>query len=415
MHKSALRNFDSAVRDCVEAFLCSSYTDSEWLLASLSTKMGGLGLRNTEVHSSAAFLASQMACHNFCVKLDPKYSWDPANVDSFYYDAMQEYNSIVETSNQLQLGTDSIIRQQVLSQSIDIRILNYLKEEKPNDINFQAHLNLTSASGAGSWLHALPSKALGTHIDPLFYKTMIQRWLRVSVFDAEFHCPYCDDVVDKHGDHCLTCSCGGDRTRRHNLLRNEVFYFCNGAGLNPELERQGLLQPSPISSATRENGPLADQAGNRRPADVFLPRWRRSLPAALDFAVTSGLKANIVAKSGENGSAANEEYERYKRTHLNTEQECKDEGITFIPMICEADGGGWGPTAHTVWNELAKNKSLLTGELSSIIVNRLLQSLGLILHRENARATLRRSPNNANRTCSELLAASAACDITEDT
>ena len=78
-------------------------------------------------------------------------------------------------------------------------------------------------------------------------------------------------------------------------------------------------------------------------------------------------------------------------------------------MICEADGGGWGPAAHKVWGELAKHKAIVSGEQTSIIVSRLLQSLGIILHRENARAILRRFQNNADRECSELLAAPAAC------
>ena len=89
---------------------------------------------------------------------------------------------------------------------------------------------------------------------------------------------------------------------------------------------------------------------------------------------------------------------------------CLEEGIKFIPIICEADGGGWGPAALKVWGELAKTKEIISGEQNSIIINRLLQSLGLILHRENARAILRRFPNNFDRDCSEMLAASADCD-----
>ena len=100
--------------------------------------------------------------------------------------------------------------------------------------------------------------------------------------------------------------------------------------------------------------------------------------------------------------------------HLDTKSLCEAEGISFLPIICEADGGGWGPTAHTVWAELAKLKSLCTGEQSSVIVNRFLQSLGLILHRENARAILRRTPTNFGRDCTELLAASAVCNFPEE-
>ena len=101
---------------------------------------------------------------------------------------------------------------------------------------------------------------------------MIQRWLRIKLFEEEYHCPLCDDVIDRHGDHCLTCSCGGDRTKRHNLLRNEVFHLCNSAGLNPELERQGLLQPRPLVGATQENGATRNSNNLRRPADIYLLR-----------------------------------------------------------------------------------------------------------------------------------------------
>ena len=76
-------------------------------------------------------------------------------------------------------------------------------------------------------------------------------------------------------------------------------------------------------------------------------------------------------------------------------------------MICEADGGGWGPAAHKVWSELAKHKALASGEQDSTIVSRLLQSLGLILHKENARSILRRTAIHKSLDCRELLAASA--------
>ena len=48
-----------------------------------------------------------------------------------------------------------------------------------------------------------------------------------------------------------------------------------------------------------------------------------------------------------------------------------------------------------VWSELAKTKALCTGESESTVAEQLYQSLGLILHRENARAILRRSGDPA--------------------
>ena len=122
----------------------------------------------------------------------------------------------------------------------------------------------------------------------------------------------------------------------------------------------------------------------------------------------------MVQRSAEKGSTAVETYEDFKRSYLATETTCQEEGLSFIPLVCEADGGGWGPAAHAVWSELAKYKSVLTGEPNSTTATRLLQSLGLILHKENARAILRRSPNTTNTDFGELLAASAACTPQEE-
>ena len=180
------------------------------------------------------------------------------------------------------------------------------------------------------------------------------------------------------------------------------------------MERPGLLQPRPLGGASQEDGSDRDNSRNRRPADIYIPRWRRGIPASLDFAVTSGLRVDLVNKSVQTGSAATEAYETLKCRYLDTEETCRAQGITFIPVICEADGGGWGPAAHKVWSELAKTKALLTGESHSTVVNRLLQSLGLILHRENARAILRRFPGNGGQDCSDLVAASTACSTGVD-
>ena len=100
-HRSALQNFDDAVRDCLESFLCCSLSDDEWSLASLSTRMGGLGLRNTEHHSPAAYLSSQAACHKLCLKLDKNYVWNPQSEDTGIFTALSDFNTRVSPDDQI--------------------------------------------------------------------------------------------------------------------------------------------------------------------------------------------------------------------------------------------------------------------------------------------------------------------------
>ena len=85
-------------------------------------------------------------------------------------------------------------------------------------------------------------------------------------------------------------------------------------------------------------------------------------------------------------------YEDFKCSFKDTKSLCNSQGISFIPMVMEAVGGGWGKEARRVWSELAKKSALATGEFTSDhdCAVMLRQQLSMILHRENARACLRR-------------------------
>ena len=138
-HRSALRCFDTAIRDCMESFLSCSLSDSEWTLASLSSKMGGLRLRSTEHHSPAAFIASQVACHELCIKLDSKFKWDPNNINSNIHAAITDFNSRVKPEQQLHLSEDLHPRQQFLSHAIDSHTLENIRDANSNNVHFKAH------------------------------------------------------------------------------------------------------------------------------------------------------------------------------------------------------------------------------------------------------------------------------------
>jgi hypothetical protein len=192
----------------------------------------------------------------------------------------------------------------------------------------------------------------------------------------------------------LVCPCGGDRTQRHNLLRNAAARFFAAAGLRPELEKPGLLRTRPCIAGADEavsskGGPQG--ADGRRPADVFIPHWRLGQPAAFDFAVSSGLRVGFLDESAKDGSSSGTAYAEAKRLHLDTARVCAEEGLSFIPLVCEAHGGSWGCEARVVWKEAAKSAALLSGESAALKLEHLMQSLSVTLHRANARAILGRA------------------------
>ena len=93
-------------------------------------------------------------------------------------------------------------------------------------------------------------------------------------------------------DHALVCGCGGDKTLRHNAARGVFHEDAQEAGLRSEREKAGLLPPRPEEESLR-----AEKTSNngRRPADVWIASWKGGRPAAIDFAVTSGLRADRIS------------------------------------------------------------------------------------------------------------------------
>ena len=195
----------------------------------------------------------------------------------------------------------------------------------------------------------------------------------------------------------MVCCGGGDRTRRHNVIRNEAFHSACAAGLCPELEKADLLPQRPLHGSVYEDGSRPrdsdDRPDARRPADVYIPRWRSGPPAAWDFAITSGLRDDVLLSSVTDRQAVLTNYEDFKENFKSTSTQCQQSGLSFIPMIMEASGGGWGKQARRVWFELAK-KTFFGNRRAHFRQGQCrphASEASIIFHRENARAILRRS------------------------
>ena len=80
----------------------------------------------------------------------------------------------------------------------------------------------------------------------------------------------CQVTADAFGDHQVDCGGNGDRINQHVSIRDAVFSAAQSAALAPRKEAPSVI---PGSSS--------------RPADVYLPNWKRGQPAALDIHVIS--------------------------------------------------------------------------------------------------------------------------------
>ena len=145
----------------------------------------------------------------------------------------------------------------------------------------------------------------------------------------------------------------------------------------------------------------------RRPADVYVPSALRGRPTALDFACTSGLRADVAHGAIADPGGVLTAYEQFKRSikatgeQLSTEALCSEQGIDFVPMVAEAHGGSWGPAARKVIDAVAKHASAASTDEPETVSLCIAQRLSCSLQRESARAILRRlQDGSAARTAS---------------
>ena len=111
--------------------------------------------------------------------------------------------------------------------------------------------------------------------------------------------------------------------------------------------KAGLLPGRPCeddvhhsTDAVVENAP--SERSRRRLADIYIPRAIGGKRCALDFACTSGLRADVARKAIENPDET-------------TEALCQRQGLKFIPMVIEAHGGGWSRTARQALDKIARH------------------------------------------------------------
>jgi hypothetical protein len=370
------------MRAAVEALVGGELSDKSWKQAQLNIISGGLGLRDVGRHAAAAYVASLWSCRRLCQQIDKNFDLEGVGDGGFFQEALVELRGACLEAANLNLP-EVPVSQKHLSALVDGALKAELRFECRAEGAHLAHLSLVALPCAGVWLTSHPAED-GRNMEPDLFKIAVKRQLRAKVLLSDTYCPCCGDLMDCFGDHALVCRCKGDRTVRHNHLRNLVFEEAVLAGTGAEKEKPGLLPVRPEADG------LHVGQGDRRPADVWIPRSQGGAGEALDFACTSGMRADILDKTRVDGSVVFPLYEELKRSYKGTDQLCREAGFKFTPLVFEAHGGGWSVSARKVLDTLAKSQSVAwqTGQEPASL--RIAQRISISLHRENARAVLRR-------------------------
>ena len=220
---NALSLFDNATLTCFEK--CVGFplaSEAARLQAQLSTKSGGVGLRSTLTHSSAAYVASAV-------------SFGPASPSVHTQHAITELNSI--TNLKLTLLDIKLKKYQQKHLSSLIESVQFKKLNDMLDTANKARLESVSAPHASLWLDMKPTRNPHNLLDPITYQTAMKLHLGVPLALPNEKCKYCNHPLDTLGHHALTCKKGGYVNTRHNTIRNTILAFTRQARITAYKEK----------------------------------------------------------------------------------------------------------------------------------------------------------------------------------
>ena len=348
---------------------------AQWQQAARGFAQAGLGLRSCATHAPAAYLASLGSSLSACKDIDSRFSAAAVSSSPAVAAAIVELNRQLPANQALTTQAALACKQRDLSERLDTA--GWEQQLAQAGAAEAAVLRSEAGVGARAFLAAVPSGK--TTMEPAVFVQELRFRLGMPDASEDTWCPKCDAVLDKLSHHAAVCVAGGERTLRHNAVRDVVFDWAVRAGLAPEKERAGLLPPHASEDAS---------SARRRPADVYLPSWAGS-PAALDFAVTAPQRQETLAQAGKEAGAAAADYARHKEAHLGTAAACAAQGITFRPMVVETTGH-WERQASALLKQLAGAVATRSGEDAAPVHASLLQELSVVVRSFRARAALRR-------------------------
>jgi hypothetical protein len=104
--------------------------------------------------------------------------------------------------------------------------------EVTTDTRPKALLSSVQLKHTGDFLNVVPSPQLGLKLQATEFRLACQFRLGMPVYPHGGLCPFCEKPSDALGEHAIS-ACGflGDRTRRHDTLRNALFAIAKAAML----------------------------------------------------------------------------------------------------------------------------------------------------------------------------------------
>jgi hypothetical protein len=263
------------------------------------------------------------------------------------------------------------------------------KIKERSSLRMQNLLLACTMDHASGWLHAPAVPGLGLSLKSENFRVAMKFRLGMALIDEGSLCPatsksgqVCGAEMDVFGDHALCCHHGTSRVFRHNQVRDILGHAAKAAGLSAVvIEKKNQISGS-----------------KKKPGDITVQQYHRGFSStAFDVTVTHPLqKKYIEVANGEAGVAAQAAHNRKLEKTL---EDCKKEGLHFVPLAWESTGGA-AEAVHTTIRKWTDLEAARGGYPVEIIRQNLYAQVSCCLQSHLAQAVLDRLPE---RSCSRAL------------
>lgn len=156
-HTELLEEMDKAIKSTLETLTNSTLHYDQWTLASLPVRCGGLGVRRVQDLALPAFLSS---VHGVSSMVGIMLHLPSLNIEdiSDYSDGINAWQCLNPGTNQPEFPN---LQKQWDAIHVN-RLFNELQFEQDEDV---ARILATQKSESRAWLHALPSRNIGTLVE----------------------------------------------------------------------------------------------------------------------------------------------------------------------------------------------------------------------------------------------------------
>ena len=195
-----------------------------WSDAASLASLASIRLRTSgnKLHSASPRLAWASAARFTwpLAELDASFSAEAVTAHADVAAALAALNAQLPGARALSLDAALGSKQRQLSERLDAAGWDACL--LPASPTARAILFSEAGAGARAFLAALPSGR--TRMEPAIFGAELRIRLGIPEAAADTWCPRCDGVLDCQGHHSAVCVAGGERTQRHNAVRDLVAF-----------------------------------------------------------------------------------------------------------------------------------------------------------------------------------------------